>query len=66
MTPEERFDPIETIIEKQNQVLEKQSAGIRDLIADSRTVLTAMQETSASMRELRDFNARIMKNGPRK
>ena len=44
MTPEERLDRIETILEKQNPEIEKQNAGIRDLIIVSRTVLTSIQE----------------------
>jgi hypothetical protein len=39
MTTEERFDRIENAIEKQN-------AGIRDLIVVSRTVLTSIKETN--------------------
>ena len=44
MTPEQRFDRVETIIEKQNQSIDKQNAGIRDLIVVGRTVLTSIQE----------------------
>ena len=54
MTPEERLDRIETIIEKQNQEIEKQNAGIRDLIVVSRTVLTSIQGLHGSIQELRE------------
>ena len=68
MTPEERLDRIETIIEKQNQEIDKQNAGIRDLIIVGRTVLTSIQELrevqhkdhqewTAQMKELRDAQA---------
>jgi hypothetical protein len=68
MTPEERLDRIETIIEKQTQEIDKQNAGIRDLIVVSRTVLTSLQEFrdvqrrdhdewTAQMKELRDAQA---------
>ena len=61
MTSEGRLDRIEAIIEKQN-------AGIRDLIVVSRTVLTSLQEFrdvqrkdheewTAQMKELRDVQA---------
>ena len=52
MTPEERLDRIETIIENQNQEIEKQNAGIRDLIVVSRTVLTSIQGLDGSIQEL--------------
>ena len=45
MTPEERLDRIEGIIEKQSQEIDKQNSGIRDLIIVSRTVLTSIQES---------------------
>ena len=68
MTPEERLDRLETIIEKQNQEMDKQNAGIRDLVVVSRTVLTSLQEFrdvqrkdheqwTAQMKELRDAQA---------
>ncbi len=68
MTPEQRLDRIETIIEKQNQEIDKENAGIRDLIVVSRTVLTSIQELrevqakdheqwTVQMRELRDAQA---------
>ena len=68
MTPEQRLDRVETIIEKQNQEIDKQNAGIRDLIVVGRTVLTSIQELhdvqrkdhktwSAQMKELREAQA---------
>ena len=42
MTPEERFDRIESILEKQNQQSDKQNAGIRDLIVVARTSLDSI------------------------
>ena len=58
MTPEERLDRIEMIIERQNQEVEKQNAGIRDLIVVSRTVLTSIQE----MKEVhRNDHERVMR-----
>jgi len=68
MTPEERFDRIELIIEKQNQEIDKHNAAIRDLIVVSRTVLTSIdglrevqrtdhEEWSAQMKELREAQA---------
>ena len=48
MRPEDRLDRIETILEKQNQEIEKQNEGIRDLIVVSRTVLTSIQELRGS------------------
>nr|UXE44423.1 hypothetical protein Hi04_10k_c2294_00017 [uncultured bacterium] len=47
MTSEERFDRIETTIEKQN-------AGIRDLIIVSRTVLSSIQEMGEVHRQDHD------------
>ena len=51
MTPEERFTKIEnaiqSLIETQSEhaaQIEKQNAGIRDLIVVSRTVLTSIQQ----------------------
>ena len=43
MTPEERLDKIERIIEKQNQQVDKQNPGIRDLIVVARTSLDSIQ-----------------------
>jgi hypothetical protein len=68
MTPEQRLDRVETIIEKQNQSIDKQNAGIRDLIVVGRTVLTSIQELrdvqhkdheawTAHMKELREAQA---------
>jgi hypothetical protein len=44
MTPEERFDRIETIIEKQTVEIDKQNEGVRSLIVVARTLLDSMQE----------------------
>ena len=44
MTPEERLTKIEELIERQSLGIDKQNAGIRDLIVVSRTVLTSIQE----------------------
>ena len=49
MTSEGRLDRIEEIIEKQN-------AGIRDLVIVSRTVLTSIQDVVTSIEEIRDRN----------
>jgi hypothetical protein len=57
MTPEQRLDRIETILEKQSQEIDKHNAAIRDLIVVSRTVLTAVQESSVQIKELRDAQA---------
>lgn len=48
MTPQERLDRLETAMERQNQQIDKQNAGIRDLIVVSRTVLTSIQELHAT------------------
>src|SRR5437867_4242558 len=52
MTPEERLDRIETIIEKLNQEIEKQNARIRELIVVSRTVRTSIQGLDGSIQGL--------------
>lgn len=68
MASEERLERIEAIIERQNQEIDKQNAGIRDLIVVSRTVLTSLQELreiqredhkewTGQMKELRDAQA---------
>ena len=64
MTPEQRLDRIETILEKQSQEIDKHNVAIRDLIVVSRTVLTAVQESSVQIhessvqiKELRDAQA---------
>jgi hypothetical protein len=68
MTPEERIEKIEGLIEKQALEVDKQNAGIRDLIVVSRTLLTSFQEFrdvqrkdheewTAQMKELRDAQA---------
>jgi hypothetical protein len=44
MTPEERLDRIETIIEKQTVEIDKQNEGVRSLIVVARTLLDSMQE----------------------
>jgi len=48
MTPEERIDRIERALDRHiefvGQEIEKNTAGIRDLIIVSRTVLTSIQE----------------------
>ena len=50
MTPEERFDHLESAIEKQN-------AGIRDLVVVSRTVLNSIQTTNEAIDKLREAQA---------
>jgi hypothetical protein len=50
MTPE-RLDRLETAMEKQNQVIDKHSAAIRDLIVVGRTTLTSIQELHATQAE---------------
>ena len=44
MIPEERFERIETILEKQTQQIDKQNAGIQGLIVVARTCLDSIQE----------------------
>ena len=50
MTPEERLDRIETMIDKQNE-------GIRGLIVVARTCLDSFQEVRESVKELRAAQA---------
>jgi hypothetical protein len=50
MTPEERLDKIEVLIEKQNQQVDKQNEAIRGLIAVGRTCLDSIKE----MREVHE------------
>jgi DNA-binding transcriptional regulator YiaG len=57
MTPEQRLDRIEAIIEKQSEEIDKHNMAIRDLIVVSRTVLTAVQESSVQIKELREAQA---------
>ena len=64
MSPEERLNRIEGILEKQsreidkhNAAIDKHNAAIRDLIVASRTVLTAVEENSVQIKELRDAQA---------
>jgi chromosome segregation ATPase len=59
MTPEERFTKIENAIQAltENQAaqqieIDKQNAGIRDLIVVSRTLLDSQQELTTQMREV--------------
>jgi hypothetical protein len=51
MTPEERLTRIEIVIEKQNVQIEKNTAGIRDLIVVARTCLDSIQELRDVQRE---------------
>lgn len=44
MTPDERFNRIEAILEKQQAAADKNLEGIQALIVVSRTVLTSIQE----------------------
>jgi hypothetical protein len=50
MTPEERFDRIELVIEKNTN-------GIRDLIVVSRTILTTTEKVTEQIKELREAQA---------
>ena len=50
MTPEERLDRIEAILDKHNDA-------IRDLIVVGRTCLNSIQEIHGSLKELRDAQA---------
>jgi chromosome segregation ATPase len=68
MTPEQRFTTIENLlaalteaqvrneaqIEAHSAAIEKQNAGIRDLLAVSRTLVDAQMKTTAHIDELRD------------
>lgn len=51
MTPEERFDRIETAIEKLIMDGEKQNEGIRSLIVVARTCLDSIKEDREAHRE---------------
>ena len=60
MTPEERFTKIENLLQALTETqaqhdtqIEKQNAGIRDLIIVSRTFLESQKQTSAQIQELR-------------
>jgi|RhiMetdeSRZDD1v2_1073273.scaffolds.fasta_scaffold1430866_1 predicted secreted protein len=68
MRPEERFDRIETAIEKQNAQIDKNTSAVRDLIVVARTCLDSIQhlrefqqkdheEWAARMNELREAQA---------
>jgi len=50
MTPEERLDKIEALIEKQN-------TGIQGLIVVGRTCLDSLKEVTTQIKELRDAQA---------
>lgn len=61
MTPEERFTKIENAIQALTETqarheieIEKQNAGIRDLITVSRVILESQKEVTTQIRELRD------------
>jgi len=51
MTPEQRLDRIEAILDKQTDQIEKQNEGIRGLIVVARTCLDSIQELRESQRE---------------
>ena len=52
MNPEERFDRIEKAIEAQNQQIDKNTAGIRDLIRASSIFLEQQKTVSANIQAL--------------
>jgi uncharacterized coiled-coil DUF342 family protein len=68
MTPEERFTTIENLLaalteaqarneaqlEAHNATIDKQNAGIRDLVVVSRTLVDAQMKTTAQIGELRE------------
>ena len=57
MTPEERFDRIENILDRQTQEIDKQNDAIRGLIVVARTCLDSFQEVRESIKELREAQA---------
>ena len=52
MTPQERLDKIEGLLERQSLDIDKQNAGIRDLIIVSRAVLTSIQQVGERFQEI--------------
>jgi len=52
MTPEERFDRIEKIIEEQQRTLDKHNEAIKDLIRIGRIITDAQQVTNAQINEM--------------
>jgi hypothetical protein len=71
MTPEERFTKMENLLhgmmehqvrqqeqlEKQSAEINKQNAGIRDLIVVSRTILTNTEKVTVQINQLREAQA---------
>src|SRR5262245_48614618 len=71
MTPEERFTKMENLLhgmmelqvrqqeqlEKQSAEINKQNAGIRDLIVVSRTILTNTEKVTEQINQLREAQA---------
>ncbi len=65
MTTEERFTRIENAIEalietqgRHEAQMEKQNAGIRDLIVLNRSFLESLRESNSQMQELREWTAK--------